>query len=168
MFTKPSPGELIETVIVALNKDILPELQSERAQVACVMAQAVLQTVCQAIPVFQQIMTQEHNEMTTAFRDVASTIGSSAGPDADRIRERARSLGSREDIPVPMAYQDLAAVYQQLSLALVETLNDLDILIREGNTTAEDAVLRIREHLGPRTVREVGTYVAGAGMVGRG
>lgn len=168
MYTKPNPGDLIDAVLISVDRDILPELQSQKAQVACVMMAQVLQSVRTAIPVFQQIMTQEHNEMTAVLRDVGGIVGETSGPEADRIRQRSQALGVREDIPVPMPYDELAGAYRELSEALVETLNDLDVLIRGGNAAAEQAVLRIREHLGPRTMREVGTYVAGVGMAGRG
>jgi hypothetical protein len=168
MYTKPNPGDLIDAVMVSLNQDILPELQSQKAQVTCVMMGQILQAVRTAIPVFQQIMAQEHNEMTAVLRDVGAIVGESAGTAADRIRARSQGLGLREDIPVPMAYEDLAAAYKELSEGLVETLDDLDALIRGGSTAADEALLRLREHLGPRTMREVGTYVAGVGMAGRG
>jgi hypothetical protein len=66
------------------------------------------------------------------------------------------------------SWAELSGVYNELSQALVETLTDLDTLIRAGNPAAEQALLRVREHLGPRTAREFGTYMVSAGMVGRG
>ena len=41
-------------------------------------------------------------------------------------------------------------------------------MLTGGSAAAQEALLRLREHLGARTVREFGTYVVGAGMVGRG
>ncbi len=168
MYTVPSPGDLIESVMISLMKDVMPELQSQKAQVAVMMMQAILQSTRQAIPVYQQIMAQEHNQMTATFRDMADAIGKSAGPEADRIRGRAKELGGRPDMPALPAYDELASSYRELSTALVDTLSDLDVLIREGNSAAEEALGRMRQHLGPRAMRDFTTYVVGVGMAGRG
>jgi soluble cytochrome b562 len=168
MYTLPSAEDLIEGVMISLQRDVMPELQSQKAQVAVLMMQALLQSARQAIPVQQQIMAAEHNEMTAALRDIAAIIADSAGPEATRIRDRAKTLGQRDDLPAIPAYEELATAYRQLSQSLVDTLDDLDILVREGNTAAEAALTRLRQHLGPRTAREFGTYVVGAGMAGRG
>jgi soluble cytochrome b562 len=167
MFTLPTAEDLIEGVMVSLMRDIMPELQSQKAQVALMMMQALLQSARQAIPVQLQIMAAEHNEMATAFRDMAGIIGTSAGPEADRIRNRAKELGSRADLPAIPASSELAGAYKTLSQGLIDTLDDLDVMIREGNTAAEEALGRMRQHLGPRTAREFGAYVVGVGMAGR-
>ncbi len=168
MFTKPSAGDMLEGVVIALQKDVLPELGSQKAQVVVVMAQAILESVRQRIPVELQIMAMEHNEMTATLRDIAGILGESAGPEADRVRERAKTLGSRDDIaPIP-AMDEVTAAYFELSSAVRDSLNDLDVLIREGNTAAEEALTRLRAHLGPRVVRDFTTHVVGAGMAGRG
>jgi hypothetical protein len=167
MLTRPSACDLIEAVVVSLSNDVLPSVNSEKAQVVVVMMQAVLQTVMQRIPVEQQIMAAEQNQMTALFRDMAGLLGSAAGPEADRIRQRGNDLGSRPDLQVP-AYEDNAGGYRLLSQGLVEALEDLDALIRGGNKDAEAALPRMREYLGPRVATEFATNVAGAGMAGRG
>jgi len=168
MFKTPSHDDILEGVIVSLQTDVLPNLTSQAAQVTVVMMQAMLQMVRQLVPVAQQNFAREHNEMTACLRDMAKILGASAGPEAERMRERAKALGSRADFPVPPAYEELANAHSELSQGLVDSVRDLDILIREGNTAAEGAMARMRAHLGPRIANDFGTLVVGAGMAGRG
>ncbi len=167
MLTKPSAADLVEAVIISLSNDVLPNLTSEKAQVAVVMMQGILQTVIQRIPVEQQIMAAEQRQMTAVFRDMAALIGPATGPEADRIRERGRDFGSRPDLSIT-PYEENAGGYRTLGQGLVDTLDDLDVLIRSGNKDAEAALLRMREYLGPRVATEFATNVAGVGMAGRG
>lgn len=168
MYVKPSVEDFLDAVNLTLTKEIAPEIQSEKAQVSLAMIQSILQCAKQIAHAEQQIMALEHNEMTAMFRDVGAIVGESAGPEADRVRERAQTLGGKQDLPAMPSWAELSGVYNELSQALVETLTDLDTLIRAGNPAAEQALLRVREHLGPRTAREFGTYMVSAGMVGRG
>jgi hypothetical protein len=168
MYVTGGPDDLLEGVIIALQNDILPELTSQRAQVAAVMMQAVLQQVRQTIPAEQQIMALEHNEIAATYRDMAAILGTTAGPEADRIRALATTLGAHADIPVPLPYNDIRATYNEMSHGLVDTVRDLDVLIREGSGAAEDALLRMRVTMGARIARDFSTMFLGAGMAGRG
>jgi len=168
MYTTPSIQDMVEGIVVSLNADILPELQSQKAQTCAIMMQTLLQCIAQLAPVQQQLMAAEHNEMTATLRDVAAIVGESGGPEAERIRERAQTLGARPDTaPIP-SYDEIATDHRELSQGLIETLDDLDGLIRGGNSTGEAALARLRQHLGPRTMQEYGTFVVGQGMAGRG
>lgn len=167
MLTKPSASELVAAVITSLSSDVLPDLQSEKAQVVVVMMQSVLQTVIQRIPVEQQMMADEHNQMTAVFREMAELVGPVEGPEGERLRQRARDLGQRPDLRMP-SFEETTSAYHDLSQALVESLDDLDALIRAGSNGAEAALLRMRQYLGPRVAAEFATNVAGAGMAGRG
>lgn len=168
MYVKPSVGDFLDAVSVTLAKEIGPELQTEKAQITLAMIQTILQCAKQIAHAEQQIMASEHNEMTELFRDVGAIVGESSGADADRLRSRARDLGSREDLaPIP-SWEDLSGAYNELSAAVVSTLEDVDGLMRGGNPAGEEALTRVRAHLGPRTAREFATYMVGAGMVGRG
>jgi hypothetical protein len=168
MYTKPTMEDFLDAVSVCLVNDIMPELQSEKAQVAVAMMQGLLQTARQVCHVEQQLMAAEHNEMAAMFRDIGAIIGESAGAEADRIRARSQELGARADMPEIPRWEDLSAAHRELSQGVVDTLTDLDTMLTGGSAAAQDALLRLREHLGARTVREFGTYVVGAGMVGRG
>jgi hypothetical protein len=167
MYSRPSIDDVLDAVSVSLMNDVMPNVTSEKAQTAVVMMQALLQQAKQVVHVEQQIMAAEHNEMTAALRDIGAIIGESAGAEADRIRGRAQQLGAIPDLAPLPAWEDLNGAYHKLSQALVDTIDDLDGLIRAGNPVGEQALLRLREHLGPRTAREFATYTVGAGMAGR-
>lgn len=168
MYNRPSIDDLLDAVSISLQNDILPELASEKAQLAVVLAQSMLQQVKQIVPVQQQLMVLEHNEMVAAFRDIGAIVGETPGPEADRIRARARDLGTLPELAPLPGFAELQATYLRLSEEVVATLDDLDALIRRGEAAAGQALLRLREHLGPRTAREFATYTVGAGMAGRG
>lgn len=168
MWTTPSTNDLIESILISLNNDVAPDVRSDRAKTSLGMIQALLTCIAQRTPVEQQLMAAEHNQMTATIRDVAALTASASGPAAARIQERARTLGAMPDLaPIP-AWEDIWTSHRELSSGLVSTLDDLDELLRGGDEAAERALGRLREHLGPRTAIEFATYVAGAGMVGRG
>jgi hypothetical protein len=146
----------------------MPELQSEKAQTSAVMMQVLLQCIAQKTPVEQQMMVREHNQMTAVLRDMAEIMCDSPSPAAERIRQRAADLGQRPDMAEIPGYDAISTDHKELSTGLVRSLDDLDELIRGGDETAQKALLRLREHLGPRTLQEFGTYIVGAGMAGRG
>jgi hypothetical protein len=167
MFTHPSSDELLEGCIISLQNDILPNLANQHAQVCAVMMQALLQCVRQRIPVEQQIMAAEHNQMTALFRGLR-TLANGDSKAGVRLRERAEACGAQEDVPVPPAFDEVVSRYRELSQAMVETIDDLDELIREGDESAQEALLQVRAYLGARTATDFGTLVIGAGMAGRG
>lgn len=168
MYTRPRAADMIDGVLSTLLRDVMPELTSQKAVVAVIMAQALLENVKQRIPVEQQLMAAEHNQMIELYGRMASTIGAASGQEAERIRERGRTLGTREPVATIPAYTDLQDSYRELSAGLVETLRDLDPLIVAGNADAEAALQDMRGYLGPRTIAEFTTYFVGAGMAGRG
>ncbi|MCZ2107997.1 MAG: hypothetical protein LC118_00235 [Dehalococcoidia bacterium] len=168
MYTSPSIAEVIDGVIASLNRDVMPELQSQKAAVAVIMMQTLLEGVKQRVPIEQQMMAAEHNQMTAVYREMAQSIGSATGPEAERIRARAATLGAYPDLPQIPAFDDLARAYRELSQGLVDSLDDLDRLIRAGNAGAEAALEQMRTYLGPRTIADFTTYFVGAGMAGRG
>ncbi len=168
MYVKPSVEDFLDAVSLTLAKEIAPELQTEKAQITLAMIQTILQCAKQIAHAEQQIMATEHNEMTELFRDVGAIVGESAEPEADRLRARARDLGGRENLAPMPSWADLSRAYNELSAAVVASLEDVDGLIRAGNAAGETALTRVRAHLGPRTAREFGTYTVSAGMVGRG
>lgn len=167
MFTHPSSDELLEGCIISLQKDILPNLANEHAQVCAVMMQALLQCVRQRVPVEQQIMAAEHNQLIGLFRDL-EPLANAESEAGKRLRERAHSCASRDELPTPPAFDDVCARYRDLSQAVVETLDDLDALISEGDQSAQEALLKVRTYLGQRTATDFATLVVGAGMAGRG
>lgn len=168
MLTNPTPDKLLEGVIIALQQDILPNLTNEKAQVVAVMMQAVVQQVRQVMPNYLGSLAVEHNNMARVLTDIGAIIGESPGDAADRIRERGAAAANIEAIaPVP-ALDDVIGAHRALGNQLVDTMRDLDTLIRAGNEQAEAALQRMRAHLGPRAANDFMTYVVGAGMAGRG
>jgi hypothetical protein len=168
MLTSPSIDDLLEGVIVALQAEVMPAVSNEKAMATVAMMQAVLQQVRATLPKFDAFIVDEHNSMTKTLRDTAAVLGTASGPEAERIRGRARALGSRADIPAPPDMTAAAAAHKALGDALVATMVDLDVLQRAGNEAADRALQVVRAHWGPRYARDVQTMLVGAGMIGRG
>jgi len=124
--------------------------------------------VRQALPVYDMYIAEEHNDMTRVLRDVAAALGDSTGPEADRIRARAATLGALANVPVPADQVPIRAAHRELSYALQDCMTDLDVLQRAGNTRADTALQSIRAHILPRIVRDVETLTIAGGMAGRG
>jgi hypothetical protein len=106
--------------------------------------------------------------MTRVLRETAAVLGSVNGPEADRIRERAATLGSKADVPMPPDQEPIRAAHRELGYALQDCITDLDVLQRAGHSEADAALQVIRGHLMGRIVRDTETITAGAGMAGRG
>ena len=85
---------MLEGVIISISTDIVPNLVNPKAHATAQMMQSILQGVRQLLPVYDQYLAEEHNQMLGVLREVAATIGDSAGPAAERIRDRARDARS--------------------------------------------------------------------------
>jgi hypothetical protein len=168
MMTNPTLDDLLEGLIVSLENEIMPHVGSPKAYTMCQMVQSLIQEVRQAMPVYDTYIAQEHNEMTKVLRDVAAALGDTTGPEADRIRTRATTLGTKADVPMPADQEPIRAAHQELGYALQDCITDLDVLQRAGNTRADTALQSIRAHLLPRIVRDVATLTMAGGMAGRG
>ncbi|MCC6388544.1 MAG: hypothetical protein IT302_14310 [Dehalococcoidia bacterium] len=168
MFTTPSPDDMIEGVIAALQNEILPFVTNPKAQAAVLISQAILQMARQSIAAHDNQILDEHNSMSATLRAIAGAIGDTTGPAADAIRQRAATLGAEPDYAPLPDMAEAVTRHRALSLGLVDTLMDLDLLQRSGIGAADTALLILREHLGGRAVRDVQTLVVGAGMLGRG
>lgn len=168
MFSIPSIADVIEGINASLQNDVMPEVQSQNAQVAVVMIQALLQTIVQRYPVEQQLMAAEHDDMAAVLRDVAGMVNGSVCEAASAIRKRGEFLGAQPDFAPMPACADIVAAHRELSDAIIATMTDLDTMLREGDEAAGRALTRIRQHAAARTVQEFGIYTVGAGMAGRG
>jgi hypothetical protein len=169
MNTSPSADDTLAAVIMAIDDEILPALGNPRAQATAVMIQSLLQGLRQTLPVYDRFIVDEHNAMTAVLRDAAAALGHLDGPAADRVRDRAGTLGQWPDLPMPDDPAVARAAHRQLSQALGATMVDLDELQRSGVAPAADEALQlVRAHLGPRFVRDVQTAAVGEGFVGRG
>jgi hypothetical protein len=167
MFIEPSADTLLEGVIVSLQEEIMPFLTNAKAIATAAMMQSVLQEVRQLLPVRDAAVVDEHNQMTKVLQAVAAELVAD-GPEADRIRSRAATLGRSPDLPAPLDMVAAEQAHRSLSAALQDDITDLDVLQRIGNESADRALQLIRAHLAPRYARDVQTVTVGAGFLGRG
>lgn len=166
--TNPTIDDLLEGFIVSLQTEIMPFIGSPKAQAMCQMMQSLIQEVRQVLPVYDTYIAEEHNEMMQVLRDTAVALGEVTGPEADRIRQRAQTLGARSDVPMPEDQAPIRAAHRELSYALQDSITDLDVLQRAGHSQGDAALQVIRTHLMGRIVRDTQTITVGAGMAGRG
>ncbi len=130
MNTSPSIDQLLEGVIVSISTDIVPNLVNPKAHATAKMMQSILQGVRQLLPVYDQGLAEEHNQMLRVLRDVAAIIGDSPGPAADRIRERASTIGAGAELPVPLDRDVVMGAHRRLGVAVQDDMIDLDELQR--------------------------------------
>jgi hypothetical protein len=168
MNTVPTIDDLLEGFIVSISNEIMPFLNNPKAVATAAMMQSLLQEVRQVLPIFDKTIAEEHNQMTQTLRDVASRLEGVSGAEADRIRSRASSLGALADVPIPADQSPVREAHQKLGYALQDTISDLDVLQRAGETKADEALHRLREFLTPTIINHVTAISVGGGMVGRG
>lgn len=168
MNTVPSVDDLLEGFIIALNNEIMPFLNNPKAIATAAMMQSLLQEVRQVLPIFDKTIAKEHNQMTLTLREVAAKLEGISGAEADRIRDRAATLGALTDVAIPADQAPVREDHQKLGYALQDTISDLDVLQRAGETKADEALLRLREFLMPAIVTHVSAISINGGMVGRG
>jgi len=168
MMTKPLVDDLLEGLIVALENEIIPFITSPKAQSSGLMMQSIIQEIRQILPVFDMYIAIEHNQMTQVLKDMSAALDGVNGAEADRIRDRAKTLGARADVVVPVDQEPIRASHRELGYALQDNMTDLDVLQRAGETKADVALQILRAHLMPRIVRDVETLTVGAGVAGRG
>jgi hypothetical protein len=172
MNTSPSIDQMLEGVLISISTDIVPNLVNPKAHATAQMMQSIIQGVRQLLPVYDQYLAEEHNEMMALLRDVAARLDGTSGDAADRIRERASNLGSGEELPIPVDREAAVAAHRELGFAMQATMIDLDELQRNGdaadNGSADDALGLIRGHLGPQIVRSAETFLVGDALLGRG
>jgi hypothetical protein len=166
--TAPSIDQLLEGVLISINDDILPNVVNPKALASAQMMQSIIQGVRQLLPVYDQYLAEEHNQMMQVLREIARGLGDVDGPAADRIRERATTLGSGDELPIPLDRETVMAAHRALGFALRDTMIDLDELQRGGVADADAGLQTLRAHLGQRIMRDVQTFLVGDAMVGRG
>ena len=167
MISSPTVDQILEGVLMSLEDEIVPSLDNPKAHATVQMIQSLLQGVRQMLPVLDQQLVDEHNDMIRTLRDAGDALGSAAGPAADRIRERAATLGSRSELPPPMDRAAALAAYEELSRGIEASFRDLDELLRSDVPTAQASLDIIRGHLMPRYLRDVAAVQVGEGFVGR-
>lgn len=165
MYTRPSIVDTIRAVMSCLNQDIGPEVTSSRAKVALLMAQSMLQTTIQRVEAEHAILISEHNEMIALYAALAGDLAECSGEAAARIHHRGQSFGRRATLPSPVPAAELAAAHHQLSQELIATLTDIDHLLCAGESRAQAALDRVRQHLLVRTARDFQTHLVSPGSL---
>ncbi|MCE2735881.1 MAG: hypothetical protein LW600_05245 [Ilumatobacteraceae bacterium] len=138
MNTTPSIDDLLEGLIVGLQNEIIPHLSNAKSVATAMMMQSL------------------------------TLLGDVPGPEADRIRARAASLGSLADVAIPADQAPVREAHAQLGYGLQDTISDLDVLQRGGHATADAALNRVREFLMPTIMQNIAAISIGGGMIGRG
>ena len=167
MISSPNIDQLLEGVLIAIDDEIMPSLDNPRAQATAQMMQSLIQGVRQMLPVMDEQLVDEHNDMIRTLVDTAAALGNVTGDAADRMRERAATLGQWVPLPAPPDSAAIVAAHIELGRAIEASFLDLDELQRAGVATADEALQIVRAHLAPRYLREAETFVVGDGFVGR-
>ena len=113
-------------------------------------------------------MRPHGSEVTDATRAVAEPLDQTSSDAADRIRERAGTLGAGEPVPIPLDRGTVMAAHRALGLAVQDTMIDCDEPRRDRTAAADAGLGLIPEHLGPRIMGDVHPSVVGDPVGGRG
>ncbi|MGZ0178639.1 MAG: hypothetical protein ACKVIQ_17370 [Acidimicrobiales bacterium] len=168
MITSPTIDDLLEGVIIALEADVLPALDQPKAQASVQMIQSILQGVRQLLPVYEPSLVLEHNEMNAALRDAAEKLADVVGPEAERVRERAATIGGEPDMAPPADAEAVRAAHRQRTEAVRDCVYDLDVLQREGIAAADESLTVLRAMLTSHYLNYMATFPMQGGMLGRG
>ena len=99
MITSPTIDQILEGVLIAIDDEIMPSLANPKAQATAQMMQSLIQGVRQMLPVMDAQIVDEHNGMIRALAETAAALGDVPGDAADRLRERAATLGQWDALP---------------------------------------------------------------------
>ena len=75
MNTSPSIDDLLEGVIKVLGEEVPPAVTGAKPQASTAMAMSLLQTVRQLLPVYDEYLVEEHNDMISVLADTAAALG---------------------------------------------------------------------------------------------
>ena len=168
MNTSPSIDDILAGVIQVLGEEITPAITEPKAHATLAMAQSLLQSVRQVLPIYDQSLVEEHNDMIQVLRDTSAALDGIEADAAYRIAEVAASEGSRDPIPAPPDREVVIEGHRALTTALAGVLRDLDELQRDGVEQADAALHCVRSHLGPRYLRVSAALTVEGGLIGRG
>lgn len=170
MFTNPSSARVLELIRESLDRDVIPDLQTDAARVTVQMIQQMLLSVERRLPVEQQWMADECNRMARVLQETASAAKSHDGEAAinlQTIGERASATGQFPEVPTFSAINER---YGELSNLLTDALGHLHRLDGEGWTEAPNLINNLRAYLQLRINRDMqGIFAMDAGgLLGRG
>jgi len=153
MYTRPSIVDLLESVMVSLERDLAGAIQSGHAKAKLAMLQATLGFAIQRVQNELPLLVAEHNELTALHRQLATMLRENSADAAARVRQRGDELGGRADVSLPFTPQEIAAACHAMSEGLIATLDDLDELVRAGDKQADELLQAVRAYLGAQSVR---------------
>jgi hypothetical protein len=168
VIVSPSIDQILEGLLIAIDDEIMPSLLNPKAQATAQMMQSLIQGVRQMLPEMDEQLVDEHNDMIRTLADTATALGDATGAEAERIRDRAATLGQWDPVPELPDRAAIVAAHLELGRAIEATFLDLDELQRAGVASSDDALQVVRAHLAPRYIRDAETIVVGDGFVGRG
>ncbi|MCC6382859.1 MAG: hypothetical protein IT304_10140 [Dehalococcoidia bacterium] len=169
MYTNPSAARVLECIQESLEREILPELQSDKARVTLAMIQTMLTSVERRVPVEQQWMADECNRMNRTMQACAGALDGVDAAAAAAYRTLAAAHAAREPFPALPAFATLNETYRQQSDDFVEGLGLLNALVGEGVEAAAPLLQQARAYVQLRIERDMaGLFAMEGGMVGRG
>ena len=79
---------MLEGVLISISTDIIPNVVNPKAHASAQMMQSIIQGVRQLLPVYDQYLAEEHNQMMELLRDLAAQLD---GTDSGRSRPDPRA-----------------------------------------------------------------------------
>jgi len=171
MYDSPNAKDLIASVERVLQGAVLPHVADPLARQKAEMCLAVLHWAGRVVPIEQQLLASETNEMQALFARLAALFANADSPEACRLRERGQRAQGRGPWPALPAYRDLLDVHRSLSEGLIPMLDDLHALDACDCPAAKDGLSQLRAYLSRRSRLDLEVYLGAAptgAMVGRG
>ena len=170
MFTNPSSARVLELIRESLERDVVPELQTNAARVTVQMIQQMLVSVERRLPVEQQWMADECGRMARVLRDTGDAVASRNGEAANALRAIGERAAEAPEFPELPAFTAVNESYRELSELLTEALGHLHRLDGEGWEEAPELIQSLRAYLQLRINRDMqGIFAMDAGgLLGRG
>ena len=170
MFTNPSSARVLELIRESLERDVVPELQTNAARVTVQMIQQMLVSVERRLPVEQQWMADECGRMARVLRETAEATASRDGEAASALRAIGEQAAGTPEFPEMPAFTAINESYGELSTLLTEALGHLHRLDGEGWEEAPELIQKLRAYLQLRINRDMqGIFAMDAGgLLGRG
>ena len=170
MFTNPSSARVLELIRESLERDVVPELQTNAARVTVQMIQQMLVSVERRLPVEQQWMADECGRMARVLRETGGAAASRDGEAARALRAIGKQAAGTPEFPEMPAFTAINESYGELSTLLTEALGHLHRLDGEGWEEAPELIQKLRAYLQLRINRDMqGIFAMDAGgLLGRG
>ena len=170
MFTNPSSARVLELIRESLERDVMPELQTNAAKVTVQMIQQMLISVERRLPQEQQWMADECGRMARVLRETGAAAASRDSADAQALRAIGERAAAAPEFPELPPFATINESYGELSELLTEALGHLHHLEGEGWEEAPGLINRLRAYLQLRINRDMqGIFAMDAGgLLGRG